>query len=100
MKEVRGMKAIELVLIMRECHPALLFKEAADYYENRMPKEILGVIFYSHCTEDEEKRVFLTSIPEFVENYCIDVLSGRVIPPAKPKPKQIGEGNEDKEGKG
>ena len=65
-----------------------------NYYEIRINEEALGVYYKGWCTLNQDKSLTLDDVPDFVEDYALDVLAGR----AKPLligTKQIGEGDVD-----
>jgi len=73
------MKCFLAVLNLTNKHPALIFWQAVCYWEIRVSKPRLGKILFSYC-EKQKKEDILTDVPQFVEDYCLDVLAGRCQP--------------------
>ncbi len=67
-----------LVCIRYNIHPIVLFHFA---FEKKVPKisqkSIMGY-FLEFCEIDSSKRLFVADVPEFVEDYCLDILSNKV----------------------
>jgi hypothetical protein len=74
------MEALMKLLIVRKCHPVILFWEAINYYERRMAQEALGKLFMVYCEKLEDGSINLLGVPDWVENYCLDVLASRATP--------------------
>ena len=75
------MHSFLLLFAKRNCHPVILFWEAFCYYEMRVHQEWVGQYFLTFCDKGKDKGVFnLLEVPNFVEDYCIDVLAKRAKP--------------------
>jgi len=69
------------VVTLRQIHPVIIFWEAINYYEMRMHQQTLGHYFRKFCQVNNKSHSFVVvSVPEFVENYCLDYLAGRAKP--------------------
>jgi hypothetical protein len=73
------MIAFQILLMRTKKHPVLLFWEAMAYNEIRMSQRNCG-LYFKKFTEPTENGFEVTSVPEFVENYCLDVLAKRTKP--------------------
>ena len=72
------MQSFLLVLFKHRLHPATIFKFAFDYYEIRIHPKKMKRYFLSWCeVVDKKQTMVLEEVPQFVENYCLDVMAGR-----------------------
>ena len=90
------MKLLRKVLRLRNTHPAIIFWEAANYIEWRIAEPMLGKFFIKFCGQREDGAYVLMRTPDFVDDYCLDVLAGRAKPLAYKIKKQLGDGNAEK----
>lgn len=81
------MEAFLRLLTQSKRHPVLIFWYAACYYDQWLSEKALGRLFKSHCELQEGGSIIVVSVPDFVEDYCVEVLSGRI---KLPSTKQIG----------
>ena len=75
------MKILIDVFLRFHLHPADCFKFAYHYAEIRRHPKGMYNDFMSCCVKDGKGNLALIHIPLFVENYAIDLLSGRIKPP-------------------
>jgi hypothetical protein len=68
-------------LIASNKHPAIIFYEALCYHEYRWSYTRQMKYILSFCSiRGRKEEVTLSSVPQFVEDYCLDVLAGRIVP--------------------
>jgi hypothetical protein len=70
------MTAFLILFAKQQRHPVLLFWEAMAYNEIRMAMKACGQ-YYKQFIELTEDGHTVVDVPEFVEDYCLDVLAGR-----------------------
>ena len=70
------------LLAKRKCPPLLIFWEAMNYYEKRISRQAVVELFDSCCEQDTEApdQTVLTKVPDFVMDYCLDCLAGKMKP--------------------
>ena len=74
-------------------HPVLIFWDAICYNEIRWHQEKLGHYYMKFCEAGEIKGShLLVAVPQFVEDYALDVLAGRAEPIKMVNRKEISDG--------
>jgi hypothetical protein len=69
---------IMLVCKKFDVSEAIVFRCAYDYAEIRIPTNIMFWRFLDCCEVNHRWELKVVSLPEFVEDFCIDVLANRV----------------------
>jgi hypothetical protein len=72
------MEMFILVCVRFNIHPIVLFRFAFEQKVAMVSSENLMEYFLKFCEIDDKRRLFVTEVPEFVEDYCLDILAKRV----------------------
>ena len=61
-------------------HPARIFKLAYEYAEDYSHDHDMEEHFKTSCREDRDGNLKVWFVPKVVENFCLDILAGRIDP--------------------
>jgi hypothetical protein len=75
------MQLLILVYKKFKAAPELVFRCAYDYEEIRIDPKNMENDFLSYWKQKGSGKMFLEKIPEFVEDFCLDLLAGRTVLP-------------------
>ena len=78
------MKTLLAVLSKFNMNPVEVFRNAFHYAEIRKSKSAMQRTFVNCCVKIDGKYI-LDCVPEFVQDYCLDLLTGRTKPPQERK---------------
>lgn len=79
------MTVFYLVCQKYKLHPLVVFALALLYNEMYWHNKKVIRYYHSFLVEVDKDTVRLNSVPDFVENYCLDVMAGRTKVPEFPK---------------
>ena len=77
------MKLLIIVCQKFNLEPPQIFKCAYDYFEIRVSETRMEEEFYSCCFMDTAGKIFIVRVPKFVEDFCVEVLMGKISLPTK-----------------
>jgi hypothetical protein len=78
------MQALLAVLSKFQMNPVEVFRNAFHYAEIRKSNKRMKLCFVNSCVQVDGKYI-LDCVPEFVQDYCLDLLTGRTQPPKERK---------------
>ena len=78
------MEALLAVLSKFTMNPVEVFKNAFHYAEIRKSNRKMKMTFVNCCVKVDGKYI-LDCVPEFVQSYCLDLLTGRTKKPRERK---------------
>jgi len=65
----------------KNTNPFMIFLFASEYKEYIFTIKQLSDFFWSYCVVESDGHTDVPNIPEFIENYCWDVMSGKIYFP-------------------